>query len=116
MIRDPRADDLLREASEQLTHEAICHEYHEAGDECNGCDLADRIRAYLDEPQSEPEYVIVKLRREDAYAVVLGPLDYTLKKQRGEAPSGGSPMRLRNDLFAQIGPWEPVSTENDPLK
>lgn len=44
------------------------------------------------------EMITVTVRREDAMAVALGPLDYTVAVMEGKAPDAGSPMRLRQEL------------------
>lgn len=47
--------------------------------------------------------VTITVRREDAYALALGPLDYAVKVMNGEAVKGGSPMRVRQALAAALG-------------
>lgn len=47
--------------------------------------------------------ITVTVRREDAYALALGPLDYAVKVMNGEVEKGGSPMRVRQALAAELG-------------
>lgn len=44
------------------------------------------------------ETITVVLRREDAIAIVLGPLDYAVNVMSGTAPEGGSFMRARQAI------------------
>lgn len=49
-------------------------------------------------PQNRPKEITVTVRVEDAYALVLGPLDYTTATMEGRATGDGSTMNIRYAL------------------
>ncbi len=49
------------------------------------------------------ETITVELRREDAYALALGPLEYTMSEGDGRTPRGGSPKRARVAIAQALG-------------
>ncbi len=52
---------------------------------------------------STDKTITVELRREDAYVIVLGPLDYVLSEGDGRTPRGGSAKRARIAIAHALG-------------
>lgn len=48
--------------------------------------------------ENRPKEVTVTVRVEDAYALVLGPLNYTTATMEGRATGDGSTMNIRHAL------------------
>lgn len=46
----------------------------------------------------ESDVITVTVRRDDVLCLVLGPLDYAIKKMAGEVSGDASVMRLRQTL------------------
>ena len=96
MSRDPQADELLRLAYHLCT-EPFMIDYHRT-------DLAVRIRAYLDEPQVESEWVWrVRLLDRDYLTSYEGY--ESMLAQRELSPEDWMFQRIER---AQVGPWEVV--------
>lgn len=53
-------------------------------------------------PENRPKEVTVTVRVEDAYVLVLGPLDYTVATMEGRATGDGSIMNIRHDLLKAL--------------
>ena len=97
MTRDPRADELLREALMFMDDDAP---YQTPGaHEWAWVNLTERIRAHLDEPQGEPEYVWRVTAPIETRPVLL---DHHPVRREWQA-------KITRIERAPVGPWEVVT-------